>query len=195
MAKLHFKYGVMSSGKSLSLISTNYNYTSRGMNTLIMKPIVDTREGSECVVRSRTGAEVEAYWVYEHNNLFKKVSTYIETTKTPLHAVLIDEVQFLTVEQINQLQQIVMELNIPVLCYGLKTDFQGNLFPAVAKLLAICDDVEATRTVCWCGRLARQNARVCDGKVIKVGEIVDIGGNDKYIALCNKHFYNNQLSE
>lgn len=195
MAKLHFKYGTMNSGKSLALIATNHNYNSRGMNTLILKPVIDTREGSKCIIKSRAGAEIEANWIYEESNLFNKVVKYLDKIKKPLHAILIDEVQFLSVEQINQLQKIVMELNIPVLCYGLKTDFKGDLFPAVAKLLAICDDIETTRTVCWCGRLAKQNARVRNGKVVKTGEIVEIGGNDKYIALCNKHFYKNQLSE
>lgn len=194
MAKLHFKHGTMGSGKSLDLIRVAYNYRERGMNIIVMKPIVDDRDGcNRCIIKSRTGAEIEGYWIYTDNDIFKKVYKYIEVINKPLHAILIDEVQFLSVEQIEQLQKVVMELHIPVICYGLKNDFKGDLFPATAKLLAVCDDIETTRTLCWCGKLAKQNARVDNGTIIKTGEVIDIGGNEKYISLCNKHFYHGQL--
>lgn len=194
MAKLHFECGVMNSGKSLRLIATAHNYRERGMNVLIMKSAIDTRDGvNRCIIKSRAGAEVDGVWIEADDNVYSQVLACMEIMQQPLHAILIDEVQFLSVEQIEQLQHITMRLNIPVICYGLKTDFKGNLFPAVAKLLAICDEIEMTKSLCWCGKLAKQNARIHNGKIIKHGDVVDVGGNDKYIALCNRHYYEEKL--
>ncbi|MEG1310464.1 MAG: thymidine kinase [Romboutsia sp.] len=187
MAKLYFKTGVMGSSKSLDMIRSNYNYIERGMKTLIFKPSVDTRSGTdECWITSRTGMRVKGQWISTETNLFTFIKDLSRENKYA--AVFIDEVQFLTEKQIEELQDIVYELNIPVLAYGLKTDFRGYLFPGVARLLALADDVQEIRSICWCGNRATQNVRIIDNKVVKDGDIIQIGGEGSYSALCNKHF-------
>lgn len=192
MAKLYFKTGTMGSGKSRDLRRVTFNYIERGMNILTFKPILDTRDGvKDCFITSRDGDKIEADWIFQKDNIFQLVKETIEDKK--ISAVIIDEVQFLTELQIEQLQDIVLELNIPVLAYGLKTDFQGFLFPSIARLLALADDVEEIRSICWCGKRATQNARIINNKVTKDGNLIQIGGNESYIALCNKHFKNGKL--
>lgn len=192
MAKLYYKYGTMAGGKTLDLIRCAYNYKERGMNVITLKSIIDTREGmSECIIKSRTGSQIKANWINLTDNIFEIVNNYIGKTK--LDAVLIDEVQFLKDEQIEQLQKIAIELDIPVVCYGLKTDFKGYLFPAISRLLALCDSVEEIKSLCHCGKLAKQNAKIIDGQIITDGETIQVGGNEKYISLCNKCYYEKNL--
>ncbi|MBY6838690.1 thymidine kinase [Clostridium botulinum] len=194
MAKLYFKYGTMGSGKTHELIRVCYNYSERGMNVITLKPCLDTRDGTnECIIKSRTGSQVKADWINLDDNIFKIIKCYIDKFK--LDAILIDEVQFLTEKQIEQLQQIVIELDIPVICYGLKTNFKGYLFPAITRLLALCDSAEEIKSLCHCGKLAKQNARVINGQIVTDGEIVVMGGNDKYISLCNKCYYEKNLGD
>lgn len=189
MAKLHFINGVMGSGKSLDLIRVAYNYKERGMNALVFKPIIDTRDGvKECVIASRTGAACKATWIKEEDNLYDKIENC-----GAIDAVIIDEVQFLTCEQIMQLSDIVTKLNIPVLAYGLKNNFKGELFDSIKVLLAYCDEVRSVIGLCWCGKRANHNARVVDGAIVKHGEEIQVGGNESYIALCNKHFKEGEL--
>lgn len=169
MAKLYFKTGTMGSGKSRDLRRTAFNYIERGMNILTFKPILDDRDGlKDCYITSRDGDKIEADWIYEGDNIFNLVKETIREKE--ISAIIIDEVQFLNETQIEQLQEIVLELSIPVLAYGLKTDFRGYLFPSIARLLAICDDVEEIRSICFCGKKATQNARIINGKVAKEGE-------------------------
>lgn len=192
MAKLYFKQGCMGGGKSLDLIRTAYNYKERGMNVLIFKPIIDTRDGvGDCVISSRTGASCNAEWIKENDNLL--FVTKIFTAYADVNAVIVDEVQFLTNEQIMQLSDIVTELGIPVLAYGLKNNFKGELFEPIKTLLAYCDDIQEIRSLCWCGKLANHNARLVDGVIVKQGEEIQVGGNESYIALCNKHFKEESL--
>lgn len=187
MAKLFYKYGTMAGGKSLDLIRTVYNYKERGMNVLVFKPTTDTRDGiKECVIASRTGSSCNAEWVREEDNIFKNVNSL--TAHMNIDAVFVDEVQFLTCEQIMQLSDIVTRLNIPVLAYGLKNNFKGELFEAIKVLLAYCDDIQEIRSICFCGKRASQNARIINGNIVKHGKEILIGGNESYIALCNKHF-------
>lgn len=192
MAKLHFINGVMGSGKSLDLIRTAYNYKERGMNVLVFKPIVDTRDGIEdCVISSRTGASCNAEWIKENDNIL--IVTKMFTSYANVDAVIVDEVQFLTNEQIMQLSDIVTELGIPVLAYGLKNNFKGELFEPIKTLLAYCDEVRSVIGLCWCGKRANHNARLVDGVIVKHGEEIQVGGNESYISLCNKHFKEENL--
>ena len=187
MAKLHFINGVMGSRKSLDLIRVAYNYKERGMNVLVFKPIVDTRDGIEdCIISSRTGVSCNAEWSYEDTEIDFKVAMYLEHME--IDAIIVDEVQFLTNEQIMQLSDIVTRFNIPVLAYGLKNNFKGELFEPIKTLLAYCDEVRSVIGLCWCGKRANHNARLVDGVIVKHGEEIQVGGNESYISLCNKHF-------
>ena len=192
MAKLYYKQGCMGGGKSLDLIRTAYNYREKGMNVLVFKPKIDTRDGIEdCIIKSRTGASCNAEWIYEDTKIDFLISMYLEHME--IDAVIIDEVQFLTCEQIMQLSDVVTRFNIPVLAYGLKNNFKGELFESIKTLLAYCDDIQEIKSLCWCGRKANQNARVIDGVIIKDGEDIQIGGNESYVTLCNKHFKEENL--
>lgn len=192
MAKLHFINGVMGSGKSLDLIRVAYNYKERGMNVLVFKPIVDTRDGIEdCIISSRTGVSCNAEWIYEDTEIDFKVAMYLEHME--IDAIIVDEVQFLTNEQIMQLSDIVTRFNIPVLAYGLKNNFKGELFEPIKTLLAYCDEVRSVIGLCWCGKRANHNARLVDGVIVKHGEEIQVGGNESYISLCNKHFKEENL--
>ncbi|MGL5765306.1 MAG: thymidine kinase [Sarcina sp.] len=184
MAKLYFKTGTMGSGKSLDLLRCNYNYTEREKNPLVLKPSLDTRD--KCNITSRTGMNCEALTVKECDSLVEKIQN--ENIKNQIDVVIVDEVQFLTEKQIEELQDIVYDLNIPVIAYGLTTNFKGYLFPSIARLLSLADKIESVKSVCWCGKKAKQNARIVDGKMVVDGELVQIGGNESYVALCNKHF-------
>lgn len=192
MAKLHYIHGTMGSGKSLDLIRVAYNYKEKGMNVLVFKPIIDIRSGiNKCIISSRTGAQCDAEWIYESTQLYSLVLTHSE--KTNVDAVIIDEVQFLSCKQIIELSDIVTKLNIPVLAYGLKNNFKGELFDAIKILLAYADEVRSVIGLCWCGKRANHNAKIINNRVIKSGDEIDIGGNEKYVALCNKHFKDSNL--
>lgn len=180
MAKLFFRYGAMSSGKSAHLLLTNFNYIERGLKTIILTSAKDDRYGKR-IIKSRAGLQAEAIEVDDTVDLFNFV--FMEE---PVDCILIDEVQFFTKEQIYQLSDIVDKLNIPVIAYGLRSDFKMEGFEASMTLLVIADEIEELKTICWCGKKATTNARLVDGKVTTEGEQVMIG-DINYTSLCRKH--------
>lgn len=189
MASLFFYYSTMNAGKTAGLIQSAYNYKERGMRPLILKPKTDTRDGVSNIIRSRTGNMAECTLVGLDENIYFLVKGF----ETPPSVVLIDEVQFLTKEQIRQLALIVDDLNIAVMAYGLRSDFQGNLFPASSALFALANKISEVRTICWCGKLATMVLRLNqDGKVVREGNQIEVGGNDKYISVCRKHFFSGE---
>jgi thymidine kinase len=186
MAKLYFYYSAMNAGKSTILLQSSYNYHERGMRTLLFVPALDTRAGVGRI-QSRIGLEKDATALKETDNLLECVRA--SHAQKPVACVLIDEAQFLTPAQVRQATEIADALQIPVLCYGLRTDFQGRLFPGSAELLAVADNLIELKTICHCGRKATMNLRVTqDGKAVRVGQQVEIGGNDRYVAMCRRHF-------
>ena len=180
MAKLYFRYGAMGSSKTANAIMVWYNYKERGQNALLIKPSVDAREGVHNVW-SRSGLRAECTLFHEVD--WEKVRNGV------YDCLIIDEAQFLTPEEVESLCPIVDQYNVPVICYGLRTDFQGNFFPGSARLLARADTIEEVKTICWCGRKATNNARLNGkGGLERTGEQVVLGANDKYIGLCRKHW-------
>ena len=190
MAKLYFRYGAMGASKTSNALMVEYNYFERGQNAVIFKPSIDTRDGID-IVKSRVGLAKKAYLFRPSDNAFDIINRMNEAQK--IDCVIIDEAQFLTSEQVMQLCRVVDELNIPVIAYGLRADFAGNLFPGSERLLAMADTIEEIKTVCWCSKKAIMNARVVDGKVVKEGEQVMLGGNESYVALCRKHWAEGNL--
>ena len=185
MAKLYFYYASMNAGKSSSLLQADFNYRERGMRTMVWTAELDTR--SDGMVRSRIGLEAGAHLYDGETDLLAEVLA--EHASTPLDCVLVDEAQFLTEAQVWQLAALADSHGIPVLCYGLRTDFQGKLFPGSAVLLGIADALVELKAVCHCGRKATMNLRIgADGKAVSEGAQTEIGGNDRYVALCRKHF-------
>jgi thymidine kinase len=186
MAKVYFYYSAMNAGKSTVLLQSSYNYQERGMRALLFVPALDTRAGPG-KINSRIGLSSDAITLNSNENIYHIVK--VENLKSAVSCVLIDEVQFLTREQIKQVTDISDTLSIPVLCYGLRTDFQGNLFPGSAELLGTADNIIELKTICHCGRKATMNLRINnDGKAVTQGAQVEIGGNDRYIPMCRKHF-------
>lgn len=186
MAKLYFYYSSMNAGKSTALLQSSYNYRERGMNTVVMAPLVDDRYGTGKVT-SRIGLESEAITFRPDDNLFEIVEDL--TAKNPLHCVLIDEAQFLTKKQVFELGDITDKLNIPVLAYGLRTDFQGEPFEGSKYLLAWSDNLKELKAICHCGTKATMVIRMDEsGKAVREGSQVEIGGNDRYVSMCRKHF-------
>ena len=186
MAKLYFYYSAMNAGKTTTLLQSSHNYAERGMNTLILKPQVDDREGAS-KIRSRIGLEADAINFRPETDLYQLVLKQRETPAA--HCVLVDEAQFLSAEQVEQLTEIVDVLNIPVLTYGLRTDFRGELFTGSRLLLALADELREIKTVCHCGRKAIMTVRFdAVGKPLQAGEQVQIGGNETYLSMCRRHF-------
>ena len=185
MAKLYFYYASMNAGKSSHLLQADFNYRERGMRTMLWTAALDSR--SQGMVRSRIGLESEAHRFAPDTDLWAEVSAVHDAGK--LDCVLVDEAQFLTPDQVWQLARLADEAGIPVLCYGLRTDFQGALFPGSAVLLGIADALVELKAVCHCGRKATMNLRVDEsGAAVRQGQQTEIGGNDRYVALCRKHF-------
>jgi len=185
MAKLYFYYSSMNAGKSTALLQSSYNYRERGMNTLIMAPEFDDRYGVGRVT-SRIGLEAEATTFTGSDDLLAIVSHCCE--REPLHCVLIDEAQFLTKQQVFQLGEVTDGLNIPVLAYGIRTDFQGEPFEGSRYLLAWCDNLKELKAICHCGSKATMVLRLdANGNAITEGKQVEIGGNDRYVSVCRKH--------
>ena len=186
MAKVYFYYSAMNAGKSTVLLQSSYNYHERGMRTIVFAPLIDDRSGTGRV-KSRIGLEAPAEPFSETDQLFDRVQQ--EHNSKPVSCVLIDESQFLSAAQVDQCTDIADTLNIPVLCYGLRTDFLGNLFPGSARLLAVADHLVELKTICHCGRKATMNLRLGpDGKALHEGAQVEIGGNEKYVAVCRVHY-------
>ncbi len=183
MAKLYFRYGAMGSSKTANAIMVQYNYQERGQCALLVKPKLDTRDG-ERIVASRSGLFSPC--------VFMEELTLEEAKK--YNCIIVDEAQFLSKTQVEMLVRIVDDLGIPVVAYGLRADFQGNLFEGSHWLLAWADSIEEIKTVCWCGRKATYNARIMAGRVVKEGEQVLLGGNESYTALCRKHWKEGRLN-
>lgn len=193
MAKLYFYYSSMNAGKSTALLQSSYNYRERGMNTLILAPDFDDRYGVGKVT-SRIGLESQATIFRGEDDLYKLIKAKVDDAG--LHCVLIDEAQFLSKEQVFQLGEVTDELNIPVLAYGLRTDFQGEPFPGSKYLLAWADNIKELKAICFCGGKATMVIRLDqDGNAITQGSQVEIGGNDRYVSMCRKHFKANYFRE
>jgi thymidine kinase len=185
MAKLYFYYASMNAGKSSHLLQADFNYRERGMVTMLWTAGLDSRSGGQ--VKSRIGLESEAHKFHPDTDLWAIISAAHKVQ--PLDCVLVDEAQFLSPQQVWQLARLADQAGIPVLCYGLRTDFQGELFPGSAVLLGIADALVELKAVCHCGRKATMNLRVDEsGVAVKQGQQTEIGGNDRYVALCRKHF-------
>ncbi|MFM2483235.1 thymidine kinase [Celerinatantimonas sp. YJH-8] len=190
MASLHYKYAAMNSGKSTQLIQAHFNYVERGMHPLALIPAIDDRAG-EGIISARVGLTLQAIPFQSDVDLYDFVVSY----PSAIDVVIVDEAQFLTKAQVYQLAYIVDQLKIPVIAYGLKTDFRCELFEGAYHLLCLADKLEELKTVCWCGNKAHFNARVdSEGHVLRDGEQVEIGGNERYISLCRKHFLSGQSS-
>jgi thymidine kinase len=185
-AKVHFFYSTMNAGKSTALLQSNYNYNERGMDTLLFLPKVDA-DANKNKIHSRIGLIADAISVDASFDFFEYVQNFKNEKK--VDAILIDEVQFLTKDQVRQICKISDTLNIPSMCYGIRTDFRGELFEGSSELLALADNLIELKTVCDCGRKATMVVRLDEsGKVITAGEKIQIGGNDTYKVYCRKHF-------
>lgn len=186
MAKLYFYYSAMNAGKSTVLLQSSYNYQERGMRTLLFAPSIDDRAGLGRI-ESRIGLQADAIALNPDDDLLARVRA--DHAADPVACVLIDEAQFLTPAQVAQATDVTDILDLPVLCYGLRTDFQGNLFPGSARLLALADSLVELKTICHCGRKATMVARLDgEGRIVREGAQVDVGGNEKYVSYCRRHW-------
>lgn len=191
MAKLYFYYASMNAGKSTTLLQADFNYRERGMRTLLFTAAIHDR-GGRGMIDSRIGLTQPAIPFDEATDL--RVIVEAEHFVSPLACVLVDESQFLSSDQVRQLAHLADEVGIPVLCYGLRTDFQGKLFPGSSELLALADALIEIKSVCECGRKATMNLRVNgDGEAVREGAQREVGGNERYVALCRRHFMQRRL--
>ncbi len=182
MAKLYFKYGAMGSSKTAQVLITKFNYEERGMRVFLIKPEIDTRDGAE-IIRSRIGLSATAVCVPKDAS----PEALLKKEKEKYDVIIADECQFFTKEQIDSLRDIVDRYNIPVLCFGLRTDFLTRLFPGSARLFEVADSIAEIKTICACGAKATVNARLNDkGRILTHGSQVMLGGNDRYLAMCHK---------
>ena len=182
MAKLYFRYGAMGSSKTANAIMVQYNYEERGQRVLMVKPAMENRDGARTVM-SRCGLKTECVYMEE----------LPEKDLSPYACIIIDEAQFLKKEQVAFLVHVVDDLNIPVIAYGLRTDLQNTFFEGSMWLMAWADTIEEVKTICWCGKKAICNARVYNGKVVKEGDQILLGGDSQYISLCRKHWANGDV--
>ena len=191
MAKLYFNYSSMNAGKSTALLQADHNYRERGMATILFTSSKDERYGKNEIV-SRIGIKAPATYFFENTNIFEEVLQ--ESKKNHTNCVLIDEAQFLSKDQVFQLGRIVDELNIPVLTFGIRTDFKGELFEGSQYLLAWSDNIKEIKTVCHCGGKATMVVRInSNGSIVSEGSQIEVGGNESYIPLCRKHFNSKEL--
>lgn len=192
MAKLYFHYATMNAGKSAVLLQANHNYTSQSMRTLLISSSVDTRSGVG-TISSRIGLSAACKAASQQTCLFELVQADIldaETDGNPLRCVFVDEAQFLTENQIIQLARVVDELGVPVMAYGLRTDFMGRLFPGSEALMRFADEIREARSVCWCGKRATMILRTdAEGRVLREGASILVGGNDMYTSVCRAHWF------
>ena len=191
MAQLFYKYSTMNAGKSIELIKVAYNYEERGKRVLVMTPAVDERNGKG-KISSRVGLEREAVPVEDDTNILELFMD--ENEKEEISCVLVDECQFLKEHHILELVEIVDSLDVPVMAYGLKNDFRNELFEGSYYMLVYADKIEEIKTICWCGRKATMVARVVDGKQVKEGDQIVLGGMDMYVPLCRKHYNDGRLA-
>ena len=193
MAKLYFYYSSMNAGKSTALLQSSYNYRERGMNTLILAPRLDDRYGTGKVT-SRIGLESSATTFSSDEDLYELITA--KSAQEALNCVLVDEAQFLTKEQVFQLGEVTDALEIPVLAYGIRTDFQGEPFQGSKYLLAWADNLKELKAICFCGNKATMVIRLDEnGNAITQGSQVEIGGNDRYVSMCRKHFKENYFRQ
>ena len=190
MAQLYYRYSTMNAGKSIELIKVAYNYEERGQRVMTLLPAIDDRYGVG-VITSRIGIQREAMLVKDDTNILELFLA--EKEKGEIDCVLIDECQFLRKHHVEELIEIVDTFNVPVMAYGLKNDFRNQLFEGSYYMLIYADKIEEIKTICWCGRKATIVARVVDGKIVKQGEQIVIGGNDMYVSLCRKHYNDGRL--
>ncbi len=177
----------MNAAKTANALMVYHNYQSKGMNPILLKPRTDTRDG-EKIIKSRTGMQAPCEFVED----FKERSNFRKEYIKQYDAIIIDEVQFLSELDIDWFSSVTEAYNIPVLCYGLRTDFRTQLFPGSKRLFEIADELNEITTVCWCGRKARFNARIHNGNIVRSGEQVMIGGNESYVSLCRHHYMSNE---
>ena len=196
MAKLYFRYGAMGSSKSANILMVRYNYEERGQYAILLKPRTDDRDG-EHKIQSRIGLSAPAEYV---GDFLKEISKLWNGKETEylyhgkkVNAILVDEAQFLSPEEVDTLSDIVDFYEIPVLCYGLRTDFLNHLFPGSRRLMEIADVIEEVPTVCWCGKRAQCNTRYSNGKIVREGAQIMLGSNESYVALCRKHYKEGKL--
>ena len=183
MAKLYFKYGAMGSSKTAQALITKYNYEENDMSVWLIKPSADIRDGAG-ILRSRIGLQANVEIMTPDTDVYKLFSV---TRKGKCDVVIVDECQFMTPAQIQQLRAIVDDYNVPVICFGLRTDFQTKLFPGSMRLMELADKIQEIKTICDCGAKATVNARIdCNGHIVTEGAQVVLGGNDSYIAMCHK---------
>ena len=183
MAKLYFKYGAMGSSKTAQALITKYNYEENGLKVWLIKPSADTRDGKQ-ILRSRIGLEAEVEVIPPDMDILTR---FDETRRGSCNVIIVDECQFLTERQIDELRAIVNDRNVPVMCFGLRTDFQTKLFPGSRRLMELADEIQEIKTMCDCGAKATVNARIdASGHIITQGAQVVLGGNDSYIAMCHK---------
>lgn len=192
MAKIYFRYGTMGSSKTANALMTKFNYEEKGYKVLLLKPSTDNRDG-KTIIKSRIGLEAEAKLINKNDDIYV-IFTEIFCDINPLpNTIIVDEAQFLTKLQIEDLKRIAMIFDIPVFCYGLRTDFQSNLFEGSKRLFEIADSISELKSICHCGNKAIINARIVNNKIIYTGNQIDIGGNDKYIGLCYKCWIDGNL--
>lgn len=193
MAKLYFRYGAMGSSKTANALMVRYNYLEKGKNPLLLKPTIENRDGETKIV-SRIGLSAECELV---EDFFWKLRCETEPRNylKQYDVIIIDETQFLNAKDIENFAEIVDECKITVICYGLKTDFTGQLFEGSKRLMELADVIEEIPTICWCGKKAKFNARVKNGKIVRTGEQVMMGGNESYVSLCRKHFMQGNLGK
>ncbi|MBE5842001.1 thymidine kinase [Butyrivibrio sp. INlla18] len=193
MGKLYFRYGAMGSSKTANALMVRYNYIEKGQNAILLKPKADNRDG-DTTIRSRIGLSAECTFV---EDFLDEVKNEWYTGKSnawdKLDCVIVDEAQFLTEEQVDLLAEIVDKYDLPVICYGLRTDFTSHLFSGSKRLMEIANYIEEVPTVCWCGRRAHFNARVSNGKIVRSGEQIMMGGNESYVSLCRRHFLSGEV--
>ena len=182
MAKLYFKYGAMGSSKTAQALITKYNYEENDLNVWLIKPSADTRDGAQ-LLRSRIGLEAQVEAIAPSVDIYAR---FLGSHARRCDVIIVDECQFMTEKQIDQLRTIVDEHNIPVMCFGLRTDFQTRLFPGSRRLMEVADTIQEIKTICDCGAKATVNARINDGYIVTEGAQVVLGGNDCYIAMCHK---------
>lgn len=194
MAKLYFKYGAMGSSKSAQALITKFNYEERGMKVWLIKPATDDRDGVD-IIKSRIGLMERAEVITPEMNIEKIYSAKTAQDSTAIDVIIGDECQFFTSEQIDELRYIVDIYDVPVLCFGLRTDFLTHLFPGSLRLFELADSITEIKTICDCGRKATVNARISNGKIVTHGEQVFLGGNDSYVAMCHSCWKKRILKE
>lgn len=194
IGKLYFRYGTMGSAKTAMLLTTAYNFEERGMDYLCFKPSLDTRDKKN-VIRSRIGIERECLWIYRDTDMYRIIEELVSDPSRPVPQwILIDEAQFLSENQVDQLAAVVDKFAINVICYGLRTDFRTRLFEGSRRLFEIADTIDEIKSTCSCGRKTIVNARIDSlGRIITQGEQVEIGGNERYMSVCRKCWHSKNI--